>query len=80
MTLSLLLNPSDAVNIQIDYYQIDITQAISRVGVSTIVNRCYASTGFSNPFCDFIVGPSDPAIGETPSPTAPNRRNAAGQI
>ncbi|MEM7365706.1 MAG: TonB-dependent receptor [Pseudomonadota bacterium] len=80
LTLSLVLNPTDTMSVQLDYYQIDISNAISRVGVSTIVNRCYSSTGFSDPFCAFIVGPSDPAIDETPSPTAPARRNAAGQI
>ena len=64
-TLGLVLTPDLAdrfprlgldMSFAVDFYEIDLANSISRLGVGTILSRCYGSLGFSAPECS-LVGP-----------------------
>ncbi len=82
VTLGVVFVPEflDGFSVTLDYYDIEIDGAIGSAGAGNIINRCYESANFSDPLCDFIVGPAFPGVDETPSTTAPTRRNAVNQI
>jgi iron complex outermembrane recepter protein len=61
----------------LDWFDIDIENAIGAAGTNNIIIGCYDSPGFSSPLCDLIDGPG--AIGRAPHPTSP-RRDALGNI
>ena len=50
--------PSLGLNLSVafDYYDIDLTNSISRLGASTILSRCYNSLDFSAEECDLVGG------------------------
>ncbi|WP_269455089.1 TonB-dependent receptor domain-containing protein [Microbulbifer elongatus] len=65
----------------VDYFNINIDDAIGTLTTNTIVQGCYESPGFSSPLCDLITGAA--AVGSSPSPTSPYRANdntIAGQL
>jgi iron complex outermembrane receptor protein len=82
LTFGLVLTPSfvDALSISLDYFDVEITDAVGTAPTSEVISACYASAGFSDPLCDLIVGPAFPGVDETPSPSAPDRRNSNLQI
>lgn len=56
----------------LDYFNIQIDDAIGTAGVANVINGCYESEGFSSPICALIEGPS--SVGEAPGP-GPYRNN-----
>lgn len=46
----------DNFSIAIDYFDIEITNAVGTAGTDNIVNACYNSVDFSSPTCDLILG------------------------
>ncbi len=82
LTVGLVLTPSfaEALTISIDYFDIEITDAVGSAPTSEVISACYASPNFSDPLCSLIVGPAFPGVDETPSPAAPTRRNSNLQI
>jgi outer membrane receptor protein involved in Fe transport len=42
------------LSLTVDYWDFEITNAISAVGVGTAVNLCYRSSSIDNPYCDLI--------------------------
>jgi len=64
----------------LDYFNIEIEDAVGTAPTSEVISSCYSSAGFSDPLCALIVGPSFPGVDETPSPAAPDRRNSNLQL
>ena len=42
------------MNLAVDYYDIDLSNSISQLGVGTVLSRCYNSPGFSAPECALV--------------------------
>jgi len=82
LTVGLVFTPSfiEGLSVSIDYFDIDIDDAVGTAPTSEVISACYASAGFSDPLCALIVGPAFPGVDETPSPAAPTRRNSNLQI
>ena len=82
LTAGLVFTPSflEELTVSIDYFDIEITDAVGTAPTSEVISACYASPGFSDPLCALIVGPAFPGVDETPSPAAPTRRNSNLQI
>ena len=82
LTFGVVLTPSflERASVSIDYFDIEITDAVGTAPTSEVISACYASAGFSDPLCALLVGPSYPGVDETPSSTAPLRRNSNQQI
>jgi iron complex outermembrane receptor protein len=68
------------LTITLDYFDIEIEDAVGTAPTSEVISSCYASAGFSDPLCALIVGPAFPGVDETPSPAAPDRRNSNLQL
>ncbi len=81
-TLGVVITPSaiENLSISLDYFDISIENAVGTAPTSEVISRCYASAGFSDPLCALIVGPAFPGVDETPSTSAPSRRNANQQL
>ncbi|MFK8047359.1 MAG: TonB-dependent receptor plug domain-containing protein [Halioglobus sp.] len=81
-TVGLVFTPSFIENLtfSLDYFDIEIENAVGTAPTSEVISSCYASAGFSDPLCALIVGPATPGVDETPSPAAPGRRNSNQQI
>jgi len=81
-TFGVVLTPSFVENltVSIDYYDIEIEDAVGSAPTSEVISACYASPNFSDPLCALIVGPAFPGVDETPSPAAPSRRNSNLQL
>jgi len=82
LTFGIVFTPSflEGFSVSIDYFDIEITDAVGTAPTSEVITACYASANFSDPLCDLIVGPAFPGVDETPSPAAPTRRNSNLQI
>ncbi|MEJ2256175.1 MAG: TonB-dependent receptor [Woeseiaceae bacterium] len=82
LTFGLVVTPRflEELSVSIDYFDIEITDAVGTAPTSEVISACYASAGFSDPLCALLVGPSYPGVDETPSSTAPLRRNSNQQI
>ena len=82
LTFGIVFTPSflEGFSVSIDYFDIEITDAVGTAPTSEVITACYASANFSDPLCDLIVGPAFPGVDETPSPAAPTRRNSNRQI
>ncbi len=82
LTFGVVFTPSflEDLSVSIDYYDIEITDAVGSAPTSEVISACYASVGFSDPLCALIVGPAFPGVDETPSSTAPARRNSNQQL
>ena len=82
LTFGLVLTPSfvEGLTVAIDYFDVEITDAVGSAPTSEVISACYASSNFSDPLCALIVGPAFPGVDETPSPNAPTRRNSNLQI
>lgn len=70
----------NSLTVSIDYYDIEIENAVGSAPTSEVISACYASAGFSDALCALIVGPAFPGVDETPSPAAPTRRNSNLQL
>jgi iron complex outermembrane receptor protein len=55
----------------IDYFDIEITDAVGIAGTDNVVTGCYNSENFSSPLCALIEGPA--AVGASPHHTSPRR-------
>lgn len=82
ITFGVVIQPSAIENLTVsmDFFDIEITEAVGSAPTSEVISACYASAGFSDPLCALIVGPATPGVDETPSPAAPTRRNSNLQI
>jgi iron complex outermembrane receptor protein len=82
LTFGLVLTPSfvEGLTVAIDYFDVEITDAVGSAPTSEVISACYSSANFSDPLCALIVGPAFPGVDETPSPSAPTRRNSNLQI
>jgi len=82
LTFGVVFTPSalEGLSMSVDYFDIEITDAVGTAPTSEVISSCYASAGFSDPLCALIVGPAFPGVDETPSPAAPTRRNSNLQI
>ncbi|HNP62718.1 MAG TPA: TonB-dependent receptor [Woeseiaceae bacterium] len=82
LTFGLVLTPRflEDLSVSIDYFDIEISDAVGSAPTSEVISACYASPNFSDPLCALMVGPSFPGVDETPSTTAPARRNSNQQI
>jgi iron complex outermembrane receptor protein len=81
-TIGVVFTPSflENLTVSLDYFDIEITDAVGSAPTSEVISACYASAGFSDPLCALIVGPAFPGVDETPSPAAPTRRNSNLQL
>ncbi len=81
-TVGLVLTPRflEQLSMSIDYFNIEIKDAVGTAPTSEVISACYRSANFSDPLCSLIVGPAFPGVDETPSPSAPTRRNSNLQI
>ncbi len=81
-TFGIVLTPNFIENLvlTVDYYDIEITDAVGSAPTSEVISACYDSAGFSDALCALIVGPAFPGVDETPLPSAPGRRNSNSQI
>ncbi len=68
----------DNLSLTMDYWDIDIEDAIGTAGTGNVIDFCYNSVAFSDPLCALIAGPT--AVNEGPSAVAPDRRNALNQV
>jgi iron complex outermembrane recepter protein len=82
LTFGFVLMPTflEGLSVSIDYFDVQISDAVGTAPTSEVISACYASAGFSDPLCALIVGPAFPGVDETPSPSAPTRRNSNLQI
>ncbi len=82
LTVGVVLTPSflEDLTVSIDYFDVEIKDAVGSAPTSEVISACYASAGFSDPLCALLVGPSFPGVDETPAPGAPTRRNSNLQI
>ncbi|WP_396588943.1 TonB-dependent receptor plug domain-containing protein [Bermanella sp. R86510] len=62
----------------LDYFNIKIEKGIGTVGTDNVITGCYESVNFSSPLCAFLTGPA--SVDESPSTTAPERRNAVQAV
>jgi len=81
-TFGVVLQPSAIENltVSVDYFDVEIEDAVGTAPTSEVISACYNSVNFSDPLCALIVGPAYPGVDETPSTTAPTRRNANSQL
>lgn len=81
-TIGVVFQPSALENltVSLDYFNIEIEDAVGTAPTSEVISACYASVGFSDPLCALIVGPAYPGVDETPATSAPTRRNANLQL
>lgn len=66
-SLGLTLSPAEDFNIALDYYNIQIDDAITSISNSDILSECYASSvtlGSENQFCDLITRNSEGQVTE----------------
>ncbi len=68
----------EGLTVTVDFYDIEIEDAMGTAGTGNVISRCYNSANFSDPLCALIAGPT--AVGEGPSNVAPLRRNALNQV
>lgn len=75
LTVGLVLTPDLAswlpalgldLSLAVDFYDIQIEEAIDELGAGTILTRCYASVGLTAPECS-LIGPRDSTSGEISS-------------
>ena len=57
-TLGAVYTPEflDGLVLTLDYFDVEIEDAIGTAPTSEVISSCYASAGFSDPLCAFIVG------------------------
>lgn len=81
-TFGIVFTPDFVENLTVtlDYFDIEIQDAVGTAPTSEVISACYASAGFSDPLCALIVGPATPGVDETPSIDAPGRRNSNLQL
>ncbi len=53
-TIGAIVEPMPGLSFTVDYYNIEITDAITSPGVSDVVDGCYNAPAGSNPFCQLI--------------------------
>lgn len=71
--------PLPEFSLSVDYFSVEVTDAIGTAGTDNVITGCYDSTDFSSPLCNLIVGPTHPLVGAAPHATSP-RRDAVGTI
>ena len=61
-TIGVVLEPRfvPGLSISVDYYDIDIEDAIASIGVQELVNACYDASTFPNQFCEQFSRDRDP--------------------
>jgi iron complex outermembrane receptor protein len=80
LTFGVVIAPENLpLTVSVDYFNIEITDAIGTAGTDSVITGCYASPNFSSPWCDLIAGPTHPLVGEAPHPTSPYR-NSLGAV
>jgi len=62
----------------LDYFNIKIESGIGTAGTDNVIGQCYESKNFSSPLCALLTGPA--SVDESPSATAPDRRNAQNVV
>ncbi len=74
-TVGLVLTPRflEGFSLTVDWFKIDIDQAIGTAGTQNIIDLCYASPGFSSPLCAFIPGPTFVNLVPLPGPGGARR-------
>lgn len=81
LSLGVVVTPSaiPELSVSLDYFDIEIEDAIAAIGTGDIINGCYTnSVGFTDPLCALITGPA--AVGASASGTGSPRRDAVGNI
>lgn len=78
-TLGVVWTPTfvEDLSFTLDYFKIEVDDAIGTFTTNQIVDTCYNSPGFSSETCDLIQGPE--AVGQFPGTDGP-RRAANGTI
>ena len=63
-TLGFVMTPAtlDSISISLDYWDIEISDAINTVVPQTALNKCYDSESLNNPFCSLIERGTDFAL------------------
>ena len=91
LTVGIVFTPSFLPNLSValDWYDIEIEDAIGTAGTNNIIGGCWSSPGFSSSLCDLIDPRGAAAVGSTrrtlpAGATAPNYRDSlntvAGQL
>jgi iron complex outermembrane receptor protein len=71
----------DDLSFRLDYFDIEITDAIGTAGTNNVILGCYGSQNFSSSLCNLIEGPG--VVDEAPHPVSPYRnalQNISGII
>lgn len=79
LTIGAVATPSRFpwISASVDWFNVEITEAIGTAGTDNVITGCYESENFSSPLCGLIRGPA--LVGESPFATSP-RREAIGTI
>lgn len=79
-TFGVVWTPSflTGLSVTMDWYNIEIDDAVGTAGTGNVITRCYNSAGFTDPLCSLLLGPT--FVGEGASNLAPDRRNAINQV
>jgi iron complex outermembrane receptor protein len=79
-TYGIVYTPSfvEGLAVTLDWFDIEIDDAIGTAGAGNIIQNCYASPNFSDSLCALLRGPA--FTGEAVSATAPTRRNNQQQV
>jgi iron complex outermembrane receptor protein len=76
LTFGMVIAPENLpLTISLDYFNIEITNAVGTAGANNIITGCYESPNFSSPWCDLIPGPTHPFVGAAPHHTSPYRNS-----
>lgn len=71
LTVGMVYSNDSGFSVALDYYDIEITNAIGTAGTDNVVAGCWGSANFSSPLCNFIEGPG--RTGDAPHATSPYR-------
>lgn len=72
-TIGLVITPAVLPNFTatLDYFNIEIEDAIGTIGTDGIITGCYNSPNFTSPMCSYLKGPA--SVGDSPHPVSPYR-------
>ncbi|WP_250459626.1 TonB-dependent receptor plug domain-containing protein [Microbulbifer litoralis] len=72
-TIGIVWTPTfvEDLSFTVDYFTIEVDDAIGTFTTDQIVDNCYSSPNFSDPSCDLILGPE--AVGQFPGNSGPRR-------
>jgi len=77
LTVGVVWAPESMPNLtaSIDFFQIEISNAVGTAGTDNIITGCYSEPNFSSAWCDLMPGPTQPLVDAAPLPGSPYRNS-----